>query len=297
MNIGDLAKKGYKKIKRILVWNFSNLFVLMKYRFRKKQIGINQTEKRDKKIVVSLTSIPTRLKSLSITIDLIMRQTIMPDFIVLYLDEKQFENIQLPKQFDEFKSRGLTIKYVEDIRPHTKYFYAMKYFPNDIIITIDDDIAYKSTLIEMLMNSYKKYPNEVSCMRAHKILFDNNKQILPYNEWEYESKYTYEPSMFLFATGVGGVLYPPHCMDDELFNIDKLKEISIFNDDVWLKAMQIIKKTSVVLVSVKGNYKCEINGSQKIALSKINVRNNRNDIIIKKVFDEYNITYDNFVLY
>ena len=103
--------------------------------------GINIGEERENKIIVSVTSIPSRFTSLYLCLETIMRQSLKPDKIILYLGNNT-KNMELPQNLKKLKKRGLTIEYRDDkeLKPHTKYFYAMQEHPNDIIITFDDYI-------------------------------------------------------------------------------------------------------------------------------------------------------------
>ena len=40
------------------------------------------------------------------------------------------------------QKRGLTIRFCEDLKAHKKYYYAFKEYPDDIVITVDDDVIY-----------------------------------------------------------------------------------------------------------------------------------------------------------
>lgn len=42
----------------------------------------------------------------------------------------------------------------------------MQEYPNNIVITIDDDLLYEKDMIKLLMRSYEKYPNVVSAKRV-----------------------------------------------------------------------------------------------------------------------------------
>lgn len=46
----------------------------------------------EKKIVVSLTSFPARIKKVHIVIESLLNQTIKPDKIILWLSKEQFEH-------------------------------------------------------------------------------------------------------------------------------------------------------------------------------------------------------------
>ncbi len=258
--------------------------------FKTKKIGINLNNDRKTKIVVSLTSIPTRLDKAYLTIETILRQTMKPDKVILYLGENA-KNVKLPNQLIEQQKRGLTIEYRDDskLKPHTKYFYAMQEYIDDIIITVDDDIYYNKRIIENLYNSYIKYSKAISCMRCHKIKINKNR-IEPYNlwEWEYNKEDALFPNNALLATGVGGVLYPPHILSKETFNIDKLNKLCPNADDIWLKCMEVENNVKVVKACKKNYYLYTIRGSQEVALSKGNVDNCENDMQIKNAFDYYN---------
>lgn len=57
----------------------------------------------------------------------------------------------------------------EDIRSHKKFYYAMQEYPDDMIITIDDDVYYRSDTIELLYQTHLKYPQDV-CANLTRVL-------------------------------------------------------------------------------------------------------------------------------
>lgn len=241
-------------------------------------------------IIVSLTSFPARIQFVSQVIDSIFNQTVKVDKVVLWLAEDQFpyrEN-SLPIQLLEQAKHGLEIRWCDDLKPHKKYYYTMEEFPDSIVITIDDDVIYSNNLVETLLNSYIKYPYAVSAMRAHLMTFGSNGNVLPYKYWKREYKWSGEPSMSLLATGIGGVLYPPHIMCDELFNKNAIKELCINADDLWLKIMQVIVHTPVVVADKPQKLTC-IDGTQETALWKNNDSLGENDTQLLRILEEYNL--------
>jgi len=207
-------------------------------------LGIN-TEARDEEFIVSLTSFPARIDDIWITIETILRQSFKPDKIILWLAEEQFPDKKLPHSLTKLESRGLAIKYCEDLRSHKKYYYTMKENPESIIITLDDDSYYPRDVIKDLVALHKKYPETICANRAHKIKFENGK-IKPYRQWEINCKKFEEPTKELVPTGVGGVLYPAGVMDSILFDKDLFSEICFFADDLWLKMCSLKKGTKVI---------------------------------------------------
>lgn len=295
----SIIKKIFIKVRLIILDNFIYYLRSIKYKFLSlfnNKKGINIGEERENKIIVSITSIPSRFTSLYLCLETIMRQSLKPDKIILYLGNNT-KNMELPQNLKKMKKRGLTIEYRDDkeLKPHTKYFYAMQEHPNDIIITFDDDILYNKNVIKMLYESYLKFPNEVSAIRVHKITFNQDK-INKYKNWimEYKGKDTLIPSHYLCATGVGGVLYPPHIMPKETFNKENIKNLSLSADDLWLKVMQIKYKIKVVKALEKNYYLFVIKNSQSIALNKTNVDKCENDRVLSNLLNYYEIDKKDF---
>ena len=194
--------------------------------------------------IVSLTSFPKRIHTVWVTIASLMNQTVKPKKIILWLSKEQFFNKKIPKSLEKLKKRGLEINFCDDIRPHKKYFYTMKEFPNDVVITADDDIFYPENHIETLLLESEKYPNCVVCRWSHEILLDKYGRFIPYNNWPNESKR--EPSFALLPVGCNGVLYPARALSGEVFNKDRLIELALYTDDLWLKCMELLNNTKAV---------------------------------------------------
>jgi len=274
--------------------------LLMPLYYRLTQIfhssGVNQQEKREQKIVVSLTSFPARINTVWLTIESLMRQTLKPDVIILWLGEDQFTGIDsLPKSLKKQQKRGLTIEFCEDIKPHKKYYYAFQKYRNDLIITVDDDIFYPNWIIEGLLILHKKFPNCICCNIAHLITFNEDGEPNSYDDWLNNPKQINGPTKALLPTGVGGILYPPNSIDDEVFNKESIKNFCLFADDIWLKVMSLRKGTSVVKNENFPRRLFHVASTQKVALWKENVTMGRNDIQLKNIIDYYNLNLNQLI--
>lgn len=236
--------------------------------------------KKEQLTIVSLTSFPARIPTLWMTIESILRQTIKPDKIVLHLTESQIMDIEsLPKSLLRLRERGLEIKLIkEEIKSHTKYYQAFKDYPNDIVITVDDDLFYRSDLIENLLNSHHKYPNA--------IIANWVKEIKPntplYREWpdgNFESL-----SHHFLLLGVGGVLYPPKCMYKDIFNVEMIRSLCLTADDVWLSCMALLANTPIYYTNYKYNYLPVL---IKNNTTLISVNKDRNQICVDNLNNYY----------
>lgn len=212
--------------------------------------GLNK-EERDIKITVSLTSYPARIKTVDKTIETLLTQTVKPDRVVLWLGEDKFScrEKDLPKRLLKLRKLGLTIGWVKDLRSYTKLIPALRAYPDDIIITVDDDIFYRQNLIEKL---YAPFLSDPSCIYAQTVLrveCDKKGDFTPYNSWKY-GHVPMAKSFFNHLEGVGGVLYPPHVMPLETLNESAFKALAPTVDDVWFWCM-----------AIKGNVKiCDVYG-------------------------------------
>ena len=228
-------------------------------------------------VIVSLTTYPARVGTIAQVIDSLLRQIMPADKILLWLALGQFPQKEedLPDNLLSLVSDKFEIRWCDDLKPHKKYFYAMQEYPEDIIITVDDDVIYDNRLIADLLSSYYKFPDAVSAKRCHLMKFGKNGQILPYDRWEKLIDITEYPSLALLPTGVGGVLYPPHSLNARAFDVEAVQKLCLMGDDLWLKAMEILNNTPVVVAPGNKNLKY-VEGSQEVALWHENTQG-RND--------------------
>jgi hypothetical protein len=260
------------------------------YSAKKTYNSLNESS-RNHHIVVSLTSFPARFDALHFALKSILNQSMKPDIVFLCLARDEIKDLsELPQSVLKLKKYGVQIFFAEDnLKPHNKYYYAMKYYPNSLVITVDDDNMYDKNLVADLYHSFLKYPAVVSARRVHKIVKDEKNNAFPYNKWRYEYKKETTPSLDLLATGVGGVLYPPGLLPPETFDADKIRELCLNADDIWLKFMEL--KNNIPVVWVKGLrvHPLTIKQAQKITLQKNNYHDNLNDKYITGLQNYYGV--------
>lgn len=204
------------------------------------------SDHRSPRLIVSLTTFPARIDKLWLVIECLFRQTVVPDRIILWLSKDQFASLDiLPAQLLRYRNRGLDIRLVDgDIRSHKKYAYAFAEFPDDIIITVDDDVFYPSYTLQSLCTSHAQHPSDAIANVAHRIRYDAQGTILPYNEWKHNITHT-DYAEHIFQVGVGGVLYPPHGTFEAVTDTRIAYDCCPCGDDIWLYAMCRLKGTTV----------------------------------------------------
>ena len=246
------------------------------------------SDQRSPRLIVSLTTFPARIEKLWLVIECLFRQAVLPDKIILWLSQEQFASIQsLPAQLLKYQKKGLDIRLVEgDIRSHKKYAYAFKQYPEDIIITIDDDVFYPSYMIQSLCASHGQYPHDTIANVAHQICYTPQGEVLPYNEWKHNTTQSH-CSEHIFQVGVGGVLYPPHCTIKEVIDTRLAFSTCPCGDDIWLYAMCRLKGT-MIRTSDSPFFPLPIINRYNKELSTDNLANG-NDIQIRQLMN-YSLT-------
>ena len=191
-------------------------------------------------VIVSLTTHSIRVAQVARTaIWSIIQNTYKDVHIVLtlYKDDVKLipEDLQLMIDTD-FVELIIADK---DLGPHLKYFYAMQKYRDNPVITIDDDVIYPENMIEDMVDAYKRY-NCIIARRCFEITADMN-----YHNWLRCLSQINLPSHKNFATGIGGILYPPNCLDVSDNNVEEILKIR-YDDDFYLKALEVRKGLKIM---------------------------------------------------
>ena len=279
---------------------FRKMKIMNIYEYMKKERERRQSKKTRKgnHVIVSLTSYPPRIPFLETCIKSLIGQTFKPDLILLYLSKEQFPQMELDLPESLLKTCKNHVKIVwcdDDLKSHKKYYYAMQDYPDSIVITVDDDIKYEKDVLEQLYLGFLQHPNAISCLRAHRITFNENGTISNYKDWIWEDKTLCGRESFqAVPTGCGGVLYPPGSLNENLFNKEDILELCPKTDDLWLKIMSVLNSTPVVLLDCGRKFE-NIDGSQDSAISYQNVVS-ENDISLKQILKKYNDILENITV-
>lgn len=244
-------------------------------------------KKIEENVIVSLTTFPQRIDTVWVTIETLLRQSYRPSRIILWLAESQFsEKDKLPKKLLEQKKRGLEIRFCDDLRSHKKYYYTMKHYPNSVVITVDDDTFYPENLVENLVETSNMQPNTVCCNLGH-VITTRKGMIEPYNNWYSGADGLDTPSYNLVPIGCEGVLYPPKCLDENVFDKNQIKELCPLADDLWLKSMATLNGVKAIKCNpVSITYANQIS-AKKGSLNSVNVDQNMNDKQLEKILKKY----------
>jgi predicted O-methyltransferase YrrM len=234
-------------------------------------------------VYISLTSIFKNQDILLQTLQSIMKQTILPDKIFLYLSDepyildtgfkdKKITNSNLLKFINN--NSIIDIKWVKNTGSYRKLLPLLKDKWNEdcIIITIDDDTVYDTLLIENLINDY----NEQNCVigyRGFTALFDK------FENFDYDKRYKLQHlSLYNFFTGKGGILYKPqffHKTHDLIFNDKIYIDTCPIQDDIWFYIIRLFNNVKGYLGNKNWQVKDLSSNGLYINFNRKNKNNNK----------------------
>lgn len=248
-------------------------------------------------LIVSLTSFPLRLNTLWLVIESIMRQKHKPDKLILWLNAEEMKGVKIPNRLLRQQKRGLTIEFVgkQNLRSHEKYLYAMQAYPQDMILTVDDDHILGSKTISYLMDAHKKFPIAICCNKSNVVSFDGE-TIMPYAQWRQTLIPLNLPSLGISAVGYGGVLYPPGAVNAAVFDTETILRYALPTDDLWLKACSVLNGTKVVRTD-NNILMLPLKIKNNVNLYDTNVNQNENDKYLNLIREYFLHTHGRDLFY
>lgn len=229
-------------------------------------------------IIASLTSYPGRINVVEYAVKSIFLQSVRPHKIILWLAYSQFPERKLPESLIRYMSKGLEIRWVEDLRSHKKYYYALQeQRKNELVITFDDDIIYHPFSIENVLRKHYRYPKAVISNMMMRMYVQNDK-IVPFRQWDMVLPGDNIPrSDYALLTG-SGCLYPYGIMPKETFDWKEAFRTSKTCDDLWITFITKIHNIQVCPTDYTSPDFCTSYGSQTSHLAADNMLNDGNDI-------------------
>ena len=243
-------------------------------------------------IIVSLTSFPAAIPYAAQAVQSILNGSVLPDKVILYLTFSQFGESGIPQELQKLandNSRFEIRDYPRDIRSYRKLIPALSDFPDAIIVTIDDDVAYHKNMLRDLLRLHEQMPQAVLAHRAKRMKPDE-----PYRKWKKYRWYHFllkkiHNSFKNIQTGVGGVLYPPHSLKKEMMNVELFTELAPTTDDIWFWAAGVANDIPVIPVPFGHNKPKGLGKPRKLSLKTVNFKSgiDRNSAALKNIFEKY----------
>lgn len=242
-------------------------------------------------VIVSLATYPPRLRSLAQCLQPLLRQTVQPDAVVVNLATEDFggaaDASRLPDEVCELESEGyIQLGWREhNLKSHNKYWWVMREHPDAIVILVDDDLIYDTSLVARLLDMHYRFPDAVIGERTHKPL-KGDAGLLPYTKWPKDQmEFTGVPRLDLMVTSGAGSLYPPHILPPQTFDEETMLRLAPTADDVWLYFWE--QAAGVERVSTGHPWLTYLPETQEQGLFHQNVDDGGNDDYLGRLADAY----------
>nr|VFJ59792.1 MAG: hypothetical protein BECKFW1821A_GA0114235_109414 [Candidatus Kentron sp. FW] len=204
-------------------------------------------QKKEKSaIVVSLTSIPSRIPHIENTLKTLLTQSLAPRRIELNIPEFSFRE-QRPYVIPDAIGRleGVTVLPCKDFGPATKLIPALlRHGPDQAIVAVDDDYLYPKNMLKNFHEGMKRYPNVVlansgwivppDCLDRPTTFWSDLWSIPPTPSLSTRLK---TPKEVDIIQGYSGYLVCPGFFDKNAIQAhDTAPKALWFVDDVWISA-------------------------------------------------------------
>lgn len=250
------------------------------------------TNTSKQQVIVSMTSFPAAIPYAIKAVESILNGTVLPDKVILYLTYSQFDKSGIPEDLLNLSHNNPIFEirnYDIDIRSYRKLIPALIDFPDSVIVTVDDDVAYHKNMLRELLNLHTQYPDSVLAHRAKLMKPDK-----PYRKWKKYRWYNFvmkriHSDFRNIQTGVGGVLYPPHSLKAEMLDINLFTKIAPTTDDIWFWAAAVANNRKVIPVPFGYNKPKSLNKPRNLSLKTTNFKSgvDRNAAALAAILKEF----------
>lgn len=226
-------------------------------------------------VVVSLTSFPAAIPYAVEAVKSILRGSVLPDKLVLYVTLSQFKENEMPQQLLTLAKENPIFEirnYDCDIRSYRKLIPALNDFPDAVIVTIDDDVKYHPDMLRELLDLHAQIPDAVLAHRAKKINVGK-----PYRKWRKWRWYHFlfrriHRSYLNMQTGCAGVLYPPHSLKADMLDVELFTKLAPSTDDIWFWAAGVANGYPVIPVPFGKNKPRGAGKPKELSLKLVNFK-------------------------
>lgn len=235
---------------------------------------------------VALTTYPARADTAAAAIESITKgQICTPRAVTLVLAEDEFPDRKVPPSLSCLD--GVDILWTStNMRSFNKLVPVLSRYPDDVIVTVDDDGLCPPWWLGRLLAAHRRYPRTVVAYRAWWVGLDQGR-LLPYESWGKPTRRATGPRVF--PTGVGGVLYPPASLDPTVANWPLAHRLAPGTDDVWFWAMRILAGTPAVSLTGRFTDFKPVTRSKQGSLYLANCAGGQNDLNLHNVYQHFDL--------
>ena len=246
----------------------------------------------NRRVIVSLSTVPDRINNLIPTIRSLLNQTRPPDEIVLAVPEfsiREQRPYVVPKYISRLP-RVRVLRCAEDWGPATKFIGAIQDElaagrQNSLIMVVDDDRLYPRDALETYLHYNEQLPDAALCFRGaampSTLDWDDAKMIY--------AKDLREPRPVAVITGCGSYLVRARFFDQSLWDYSGAPSVAFYIDDIWISAWLSRRGVKRYVVPASAMMRSVRRQRRTVSLNKIPGRQKLNNETIAFFRDAWDI--------
>ena len=238
-------------------------------------------------IVVSLTTIPSRIGEVRDTLNTLIHQTLRPEHIFLNVpsvsNREKGTKYKIPDWLKEMENDGfVTLISGPDYGPATKLIPTVKRLheeqpgTNHLILVVDDDTHYPPRLLETLVEWHKRLPNAALSLRGW-VMKDSKRYLDIMSSYLIFGNEALFPHPTTVLTANCGYLVQSDHFDDNLWNYEGVPDGAKWMDDVWINGHLSRKSVPRFVVPFDEDQFTYNSYSPKLTLDKSITISNKNN--------------------
>jgi len=193
----------------------------------------------NRRVIVSLSTVPDRINNLRPTIRSLLRQTHPSDEIVLAIPEFSIREHR-PYVAPEYVSRLPRTRILHcrrDWGPATKFIPIIREElaagrGDTLIMVVDDDRIYPHDALETYLHHHQQLPEAALCFRGAAM-----PQTLDWRDARMiKASDLRQPEAVAVITGCGSYLIQPRFFDQSLWDYSQAPQGAFYMDDIWISA-------------------------------------------------------------
>lgn len=240
-------------------------------------------------VIVSLTSFEKRLAVADLPVRSLLAGKHKPEKIILWLHDSLRGKI--PDSLSGLESSVFSIRHSDWDSSHLKLVRTLEMYPESLVATIDDDLIYRAGWLQKLYDEHLRKPGHIIANQTRLIRYGRDGSVLPYAQWPTN----YDPANNgdqILPIGSAGALYPPGALDDRFGDVALFRKLAPKADDLWFKAMSLLRGTPSAQTANRPKGPVPIIGSQTVSLKKENIDQDRNRSQWQALTDYFDLKLD-----
>jgi Glycosyl transferase family 2 len=252
----------------------------------------NARKSDDPRVIVSLSTVPDRIKNLGPTIRSLLKQTRPPDEIVLAIPEfsvRERRSYIVPKYISRLP-RVRVLRCPEDWGPATKFIPAIQDElaagrENTLIMVVDDDRLYPRDALETYLYYSEQFPDAALCFRGAAM-----PSTLDWNDAKMiHARDLREARPVAVITGCGSYFVRPRFFDRSLWDYSAAPSVAFYIDDIWISACLSRRGVKRYVVPSSAMMRSVRRQRRTVSLNKIRGRQKLNNEIIAFFRDTWDV--------